>query len=72
MFEGQSAAEIEAMTRSDPTFRRLYHHHRTLDKKCQDAELGVLPIDAVTLAQMKREKLQAKQRLLRMYSERRH
>jgi hypothetical protein len=32
-----------------------------------DAELGVLPIDDVTLGRMKREKLLAKQRLLRMY-----
>ncbi|WP_066093654.1 YdcH family protein [Xanthomonas massiliensis] len=72
MFEGQSPSEIESLTKSDPAFRKLYHHHRTLDKKCMDAELGVLPIDADTLAQMKREKLQAKQRLLRMYSERKH
>jgi len=34
---------------------------------CMDAELGVLPIDDVTLGRMKREKLLAKQRLLRMY-----
>jgi hypothetical protein len=32
-----------------------------------DAELGVLPIDDATLGQMKREKLAAKDRLVRMY-----
>ena len=35
-----------------------------------DAELGVLPIDDVTLAQMKREKLAAKDRLVQMYDKR--
>jgi len=33
-----------------------------------DAELGVLPIDSLTLGQMKREKLLAKQKLERMYA----
>jgi len=32
-----------------------------------DAELGVLPLDDATLGQMKREKLHAKDRLIRMY-----
>jgi uncharacterized protein len=52
MFEDQPQSEIDA---------------RKLNKKCMDAELGVLPIDDVTLGRMKREKLLAKQRLLRMY-----
>ena len=67
MFEGQPRAEIEAVFQANPEFRRLYHHHKELDKKVMDAELGVLPIDETTLAQMKREKLHAKDRLLRMY-----
>jgi hypothetical protein len=33
-----------------------------------DAELGVLPIDTATLAQMKREKLATKQQLMRHYA----
>ena len=67
MFEGQSQSEIEALMKSNPEFKQLYQRHRTLDKKCMDAELGVLPIDDVTLGQMKREKLLAKQKLLRIY-----
>ena len=43
-----------------------------LDKKVMDAELGVLPIDDVTLAQMKREKLAAKDRLVRLYDNQHH
>ena len=67
MFEGQPQAELEAIMKSDPEFRQLYYRHQELDKQVLDAELGVLPIDNTTLGQMKREKLVAKQRLLRMY-----
>lgn len=72
MFEGQPQNEVEAMIKSDPEFRQLYHRHRELDKQVLDAELGVLPLDDVTLAQMKREKLHAKDRLTRMYDAKRH
>ncbi len=72
MFEGQPQNEVEAMIKSDPEFRQLYHRHRELDKQVLDAELGVLPLDDVTLAQMKREKLYAKDRLTRMYDAKRH
>ncbi|MBP3974060.1 YdcH family protein [Pseudoxanthomonas spadix] len=67
MFEGQPQSEIEAMIKADPEFKQLYERHRKLDKKVTDAELGVLPIDETRLGQMKREKLLAKQRLLRKY-----
>ena len=66
MFEGQQS-QLEDVMQSNPEFRRLYQHHKTLDKKVMDAELGVLPVDDVTLSQMKREKLAAKDRLARMY-----
>ena len=71
MFEKQSREDLEAMMKADTEFRRLYRHHQELDSKVQDAELGVLPIDDFTLASMKKEKLQAKDRLLRMWGERR-
>ena len=67
MFEEQPQPEIEAMMKSNPEFKQLYQRHKLLDKKVNDAELGVLPIDDVTLGQMKREKLAAKDRLLRIY-----
>lgn len=72
MFEGQPQSEIEALMESNTEFRQLYQHHRKLNKKCMDAELGVLPIDDLTLRQMKREKLLAKQKLLRIYEDRLH
>ncbi|GHH56856.1 MULTISPECIES: YdcH family protein [Gammaproteobacteria] len=72
MFEGQSQSEIEALIKADPEFKRLYQRHKLLDKKCMDAELGVLPIDDMTLGQMKREKLRAKEKLTRMYDQMTH
>ena len=70
MFEGQPQSEVEAMMKSDPEFRQLYHRHRELDKQVLDAELGVLPLDDNTLTRMKREKLHAKDELIRMYDRR--
>ncbi|WP_411849792.1 YdcH family protein [Stenotrophomonas sp. LGBM10] len=67
MFEGQPQSEIDARRKRDPEFKALYERHQKLNKKCMDAELGVLPIDHLTLGQMKREKLLTKQRLERMY-----
>lgn len=72
MFEGQPQAEVEALIKSNAEFRQLYNRHKELDKQVLDAELGVLPIDDMRLAQMKREKLAAKDRLVRMYDEFHH
>ncbi|HEY0505812.1 MAG TPA: YdcH family protein [Lysobacter sp.] len=72
MFEERPQPEIEALMKSNPEFRQLYQRHKDLDKKVMDAELGVLPIDDITLAQMKREKLAAKDRLVRMYDTQHH
>lgn len=72
MFEGQPQNEIDALIKTDPEFKQLYQRHRELDKKVTDAELGVLPIDDNLLGQMKREKLVAKQRLLRIYDTKPH
>ena len=72
MFEGQPQLEIDALMKSNPEFKQLYQRHQLLHKKVTDAELGVLPIDDTTLHQMKREKLAAKDRLVRMYDARPH
>ena len=69
MFEGHPQSEIEALMKRNVEFRQLFHRHRELDKQVLDAELGVLPIDDNRLGQMKREKLAAKDRLLRMYDQ---
>lgn len=70
MFEGHPQAELEEVMKANPEFRQLYYRHKELDKQVLDAELGVLPIDDTRLSQMKREKLAAKEQLLRMYEAR--
>ncbi|EIL87388.1 MULTISPECIES: YdcH family protein [Rhodanobacter] len=72
MFESQQRDDIEALMKADAEFRRLYQHHKELDSKVHDAEIGVLPIDDATLMGMKREKLQAKERLQRMWTDKAH
>jgi uncharacterized protein YdcH (DUF465 family) len=69
MFEGQPQAEVEALMHN-PEFKQLYQRHKQLDKQVLDAELGVLAVDDTTLAQMKREKLAAKDRLTRIFDQR--
>jgi uncharacterized protein YdcH (DUF465 family) len=66
MFENQSGNEIEALLESDGEFRQLFRRHQELDKQVLDAELGVLPLDDITLVKMKKEKLHAKDRLTRI------
>ena len=66
MFE-QNEKEVEALMQSNSEFRALYHRHKELDSKVRDAELGVLPIDDVTLHNMKKEKLWAKDKLTYMW-----
>ena len=70
MFENQQRDDVEAFMKADAEFRRLYQHQRELKSKVHDAEIGVLPIDDVTLAGMKKEKLHAKERLQRMWDAR--
>ncbi len=70
MFENQQRDDVEALLKADAEFRRLYQHHKQLDSKVHDADIGVLPMDALTLAGMKKEKLLAKARLERMWADR--
>ena len=66
MFEGHQQ-EVETLMQSDSEFRSLYIRHRELDKQVLDAELGVLPLDDMTLVKLKKEKLWAKDRLTHMF-----
>lgn len=66
MFE-QNEKEVQALMQSNAEFRSLYHRHKELDSKVRDAELGVLPMDDVTLLIMKKEKLHAKDKLTSMW-----
>ena len=67
MFEDQPQSEIEARRARDPEFRILHDEHRKLNRQCMDAELGVFAVSDATLGEMKRRKLQTKQRLQSLY-----
>ena len=71
MFEGHPQETVDALLQGDVEFRQLYNRHRKLNLQCMDAELGVLAVNDTTLGQMKREKLALKERLLRVFEERR-
>ncbi len=62
MFENQQE-DVEVLLRSNAEFRSLYRRHRELDSKLRDVESGVLPMDNITLLNMKKEKLRAKDKL---------
>lgn len=70
MFETQSQSEIDALLKEDTEFRRLYHRHQKLDKQVAAASNGAMAIAPSAIAQMKREKLAAKEQLLRWYEQR--
>jgi len=70
MFEGQQK-EVDALMSADTEFRSLYLRHRELKKQVLDAELGVLPLDDLSLVKLKKEKLWAKDKLTAMW-ERHH
>ena len=53
MFEQAERADLESLMQGNTEFRQLYHKHKELDDKVRDAELGVLPMDVVTLHNLK-------------------
>jgi len=67
MFEDQSPETVDTLVKSNIEFKRLYQRHKELDKKVAAADHNALPLDDITLQQMKREKLATKERLLHLY-----
>ena len=70
MFENQNADDVQAMLERNDEFKRLFQRHRDLDKQVLDAELGVRPMDDMTLHSLKKEKLRAKDRLTCIFERR--
>ena len=66
MFEERSAGEVDTLLKSNPEFRQLYQQHQELDRRVMNAELGINPVDDLELTRLKREKLAAKDRLVRI------
>jgi len=62
MFEHRQD-QVQEMLDSSAEFRAIYNRHQTLDKQVTAAEQGDEPMDDVTLVQLKKKKLLAKDQL---------
>jgi len=69
MFDDQQQ-EVDALMGQNGEFRSLFMKHRELDKQVRDAELGVLPVDDLTLVKLKKQKLMAKDKLTHLWNAR--
>ena len=65
MFEHRQQ-KMESMMKESEDFRRVFNRHQALHKQVTAAELGTAPLDDLSLNQLKKEKLFAKDRLARM------
>ena len=57
---------VEILLNDNEQFQALYKEHNALKEKVRDAEIGVLPLDALSLGTMKKEKLLAKDKMAAM------
>ncbi len=64
---------VQHLLTDNQNFQELHKKHTTLKEKVRSAELGVLPLDDLTLGTMKKEKLLAKDKMAIMIEDyRRH
>ena len=54
---------VQHLLNDNQNFQDLYKKHADLKDKVRSAELGVLPVDDLTLGAMKKEKLLAKDKM---------
>ena len=57
---------VEVLLNDNERFQALFSEHNSLKERVRDAELGVLPLDDVSLGTMKKEKLLAKDKMAAM------
>ncbi len=57
---------VEVLLNDNEQFQALYQEHNALKAKVRDAETGVVPLDALSLGTMKKEKLLAKDKMAAM------
>lgn len=69
MFEFVTEEELEHKFQKDPELRRLYFHHRDLDRKIEEASLGVLPMSDTAIHEMKVERLRLKEHIASLWPE---
>ncbi len=57
---------VTSLLNVNAQFQQLFKQHNDLKEKVRNAELGVLPVDDITLGTMKKEKLLAKDKMAAM------
>jgi len=57
---------VTTLLNANEDFQELYKQHNDLKEKVRSAELGVLPLDDISLGTMKKEKLLAKDKMAAM------
>jgi uncharacterized protein YdcH (DUF465 family) len=57
---------VTTLLNANEDFQELYKQHNDLKEKVRSAELGVLPMDDISLGTMKKEKLLAKDKMAAM------
>ena len=62
MFENDQEIVQQLLT-ANQNFKHLHEKHTQLKEKVHDAEIGVHPVDDLTLGELKKEKLLAKDRM---------
>lgn len=62
MFEDQTEV-VNNLLAKDPEFREMFEKHQNLKSQVRDADLGVLPLDQLTVERMKKEKLLLKDKM---------
>ena len=65
MFEYEQDA-VQALLKADDRFQELYSQHAALKLQVHEAEIGVHPMDDLTLNRLKRQKLLAKDKMAHM------
>ena len=57
---------VNSLLNDNAQFQQLFKQHNDLKEKVRNAELGVLPVDDITLGTMKKKKLLAKDKMAAM------
>ncbi len=65
MFEHRQH-QMEKMMKENPDFLRIFNRHQDLERQVTDAEYGTAPMEDLALVKLKKEKLLAKDQLVRM------
>ena len=70
MFETDSQkSAAQDLCQQNSEFKELFQRHQYLDKKLMASDLGVNGVDDMTVQELKREKLAAKERLMQIFEQ---